>query len=269
MPKTILFLAGTSDARELALQVRQAGYSLLTTVVTDSAAKSMEEVGLPVRIGRMNAEEIARLIKTEGFDAVIDASHPFAEEASRNALNGARDADVPYIRYERASIEDRVHPLITTVSNYAEAAELAAQHTGVVMLTTGSKTLQIFAERLIGLPDVRLVARMLPRKDNMEKCEQLGVEQKNIVAIQGPFTKELNAALYKQYGVTMMITKESGKVGSVDEKLEAALELGIPTIMIARPKIEYGTVFSEFHQVIKGLCEKLGGVEKDGLSYRV
>ncbi|WP_205628824.1 precorrin-6A/cobalt-precorrin-6A reductase, partial [Acinetobacter baumannii] len=102
------------------------------------------------------------MIAEEGFHAVVDASHPFAEEASRNALTGAKSAGVPYIRYERASVEERVHPLITTVSDYAEAAELAAQHSGVVMLTTGSKTLQIFTEKLLGLPNVRLIARMLP-----------------------------------------------------------------------------------------------------------
>ena len=107
------------------------------------------------------------------------------------------------------------------------------------MLTTGSKTLEIFAKELVGLENTRLIARMLPRIDNMEKCAELGIEQKNIVAIQGPFSKELNKALYRQYGVTLMITKESGKVGSVDEKLEAALECGIETIMIARPNVNY------------------------------
>ncbi|AMA71421.1 MULTISPECIES: precorrin-6A reductase [Aneurinibacillus] len=265
----ILMLAGTSDARELAFRIQGEGYPLLTTVVTENAAKSMTEAGLPVRVGRMNADEICELIRAEGVFAVVDASHPFAEEASRNALEGAKRADVPYIRYERASIERKSHPLITVVRDYVEAAELAARHKGVIMLTTGSKTLHIFAEKLVGLPDVTLVARMLPRKDNMEKCEQLGIEQKNIVAMQGPFSKELNAALYKQYDVTLMITKESGKVGSVDEKLEAALEMGIPTIMIARPKIEYGTVFSEFDEVIKTLKEKLKEAANDGFSYRV
>ena len=112
------------------------------------------------------------------------------------------------------------------VENYEEAAKVASEKKGVIMLTTGSKTLDIFTRRLLDLPNTRVIARMLPRIDNMEKCEKLGFAQKDIVAIQGPFTKEFNkAALYKQYGVTMMITKESGKVGSVDEKLEAAREL--------------------------------------------
>lgn len=250
----ILVLAGTSDARELAIEIKSAGYELLTTVVTDNAAKSMEEAGIPVQVGRLTASDIALLIKEKGFQAVVDASHPFAEDASRNALTGAQEAGVPYIRYERESqsFQDK---LITFVDDYEQAAELAAEKKGVVMLTTGSKTLHIFAEKLVGLADTTLVARMLPRKDNMEKCEQLGVEQKNIVAMQGPFTKELNKALYAQYKVTLMITKESGKVGAVDDKLEAALEMGIETIIIGRPKIEYGTVFSSFDGVLHKLQE--------------
>ena len=88
------------------------------------------------------------------------------------------------------------------------------------MLTTGSKTLDIFTCRLLDQPNTRVIARMLPRIDNMEKCEKLGFPQRDIVAIQGPFTKEFNTELYKQYGVTTMITKESGKAGWVDEKLD-------------------------------------------------
>jgi len=252
-------LAGTSDARELAVKLHQKGYQLLTTVVTESAAKSIEEAGLQVHVGRLTAEEMTQLIKERGFQLVVDASHPFAEEASKNALTGAKEAGVPYIRYERES-QTFQHELIKVVEDYKQAAEYAAEKRGVIMLTTGSKTLQIFAEKLIGLPDTTLVARMLPRLDNMEKCEQLGVEQKNIVAMQGPFSKELNKALYEHYKVTLMITKESGKVGAVDEKLEAALEMGIETVMIARPKVNYGTFFSTFDGVIDKVEELIGEV---------
>jgi precorrin-6A/cobalt-precorrin-6A reductase len=248
----ILVLAGTSDARELALEIKKTGYDLLATVVTDNAAKGLKEVGLHVQVGRLTASDMAILIQEKGFQAVVDASHPFAEEASKNAVTGAKEANVPYIRYERES-QTFQQEHVTMVDTYEEAAALAAQKRGVVMLTTGSKTLATFAQTLLDLPDTILVARMLPRLDNMQKCEELGVEQKNIVAMQGPFSKELNKALYKHYNVTLMISKESGKVGAVDEKLEAALEMGIETIMIRRPRVEYGTVFSDFTSVIQHL----------------
>ena len=131
------------------------------------------------------------------------------------------------------------------------------------MLTTGSKTLEIFAKELVGLENTRLIARMLPRIDNMEKCAELGIEQKNIVAIQGPFSKELNKALYRQYGVTLMITKESGKVGSVDEKLEAALECDIETIMIARPNVNYQNVHFSYDHVIAELNKQFRKKEEE------
>jgi precorrin-6A/cobalt-precorrin-6A reductase len=253
----ILVLAGTSDARELAQKISEAGYPLLTTVVTESAAASIEAVKLPVHIGRLTAQEMQNLIAEQGIRLLVDATHPFAEEASKNAMEAAQSSQVPYIRFERESQVYAQQPLITNVDDYAQAAEAAAQKGGVIMLTTGSKTLQIFAKRLLGQPDTTLIARMLPRKDNMEKCEELGIEQKYIVAMQGPFSKELNKALYQQYNVTLMITKESGKVGAVDEKLEAALELGIETIVIGRPEIAYGTVFSDFGSVIKEVNRRM------------
>lgn len=252
----ILFLAGTSDARELAIEIQKAGFPILATVVTDSAAKSLQEAGLSTQVGRLTAADITSLIHEKGLQAVVDASHPFAEEASKNALQGAQDANVPYIRYERESQRFQDEKVML-VNDYEEAAKLAAVKRGVIMLTTGSKTLAIFAKELVGLENTRVIARMLPRIDNMEKCAELGIEQKNIVAIQGPFSKELNKALYKQYGVTLMITKESGKVGSVDEKLEAALECGIETIMIARPNVNYQNVYSSFEEVIRDLHKQL------------
>lgn len=253
----ILVMAGTSDARELALQIKEAGHSLLTSVVTENAAKGMEEAELPVRYGRLNETELAQLMVSGGFRIVIDASHPFAEEASKNTMAAALRAKVPYIRYERERLSYHDHPQLFYVDDYEQAAEMAALKQGVIMLTTGSKTLKVFTDKLLGLPNTTLVARMLPRKDNMEKCEELGLEQKNIVAMQGPFTKELNTALYNQYKVTLMITKESGKVGAVDEKLEAALELGIETIMIGRPAVDYGSQYSDFSGVLNHIAQLL------------
>ncbi|TXK83517.1 precorrin-6A reductase [Paenibacillus sp. N3.4] len=253
----ILVLAGTSDARELAIGIRSAGYEVLTTVVTESAAKSMDAEGLPVLIGRLTAEAMKQLIEERGIRIVADATHPFAEEASKNAMAAAELADVPYVRFERQSLSIEQGALVTTVEDYKQAAELAADKKGNIMLTTGSKTLKIFADRLVGLPDTRLIARMLPRQDNMEKCDELGIDQKNIVAMQGPFSKELNKALYAHYNVTLMITKESGKVGAVDEKLEAALEMGIPSIVIGRPSLAYGDYYSDFAGVIQYINERI------------
>ncbi len=249
----IFMLCGTSDARELAVRIRRSGAKLLASVVTESAAKSLQDEGLDVRTGRLNEDEMVRLLTEEGCRAFVDASHPFAEEAHRNAMQAAKRAGIPYIRFERASLVYDNHPRLTIVPGYEEAALEAKRRKGSVMLTTGSKTLPVFARHLACDPDIRLIARMLPRRDNMEKCEELGIEQKNIIAMQGPFTREMNEALYRQFGTTVMVTKESGATGAVDEKVETALNMGIDVILISRPELEFGTVFTEYEGVLEQL----------------
>lgn len=254
----ILFLAGTSDARELAVFLQQNGHRLLATVVTQSAADSLRESGIKHHVGRLTHEEMKQLATEIGAEAIVDASHPYAEEASKTAIETAKTIGIPYIRFER---EDSVfkHDLITEVDSYEQAALEAKKRGGTIMLTTGSKTLATFTKHLAE-PGIKLYARMLPNVENMEKCADLGIPQKNIIAIQGPFSKELNHSLYKQYGVTLMITKESGKVGSMDEKIEAALEQQIEVILIKRPRIDYGKKFSTNAEILK----QLQGVANNG-----
>lgn len=254
----ILHLAGTSDARELAVLIQQAGYDITASVVTDSAAQSLQEAGIPVRVGRMTADEMCAYIQTHNIRAVVDAAHPFAEEAHKNAMTATQTCGIPYLRFEREALTFADHPQLHFVDDYAQAAEKAAELGGNIMLTTGSKTLQIFTKRLHGVEGLTLYARMLPRLDNMEKCAELGVEQKHIIAMQGPFTKELNIALYRNYAIDVVVTKESGKVGAVDDKVESALELGLHVIIIGRPGLAYGDVYSEFEPVLQHLHQLRG-----------
>ncbi|RHW39462.1 precorrin-6A reductase [Lysinibacillus yapensis] len=251
----ILFLAGTSDARELAVYLQQNGFSILATVVTQSAADSLQQAGIKHHIGRLKIEEMQQLATHIGAKIIVDASHPFAEEASKTAIETAKTIGIPYLRYEREnSVYD--HKLITEVESYEQAALEAKKRGGNIMLTTGSKTLATFTKHLLN-EDMKLYARMLPNVENMQKCADLGVPQKNIIAIQGPFSKELNQALYKQYGVTLMITKESGQVGSMDEKIEAAIEQHIEVILIKRPRIHYGQKYSTNEGILNHLKGEL------------
>lgn len=164
----ILLLAGTSDARALAVEIKKQGYQLLATVVTENAAAELREAGIEAQSGRLTEAAMVSLIQVKEVQVVVDASHPFAEEASKNAMNAAKQVGIPYIRYERESQTFQYDKMIVAES-YEVAAEIAATKKGVVMLTTGSKTLQIFTKKLLGKPDIRLICRMLPRADNMEK----------------------------------------------------------------------------------------------------
>ncbi|MEK5448825.1 precorrin-6A reductase [Paenibacillus sp. FSL R7-0331] len=245
----ILMLCGTGDARELAVLLAGRGLPLTASVVTESAAERLTAAGISTITGRLDREGMGLLLQDRGYRAVVDASHPFALEAHANAMQAAAALGLPYFRYERPGLSFAAHPRLVIVHSYEEAALAAKKIKGSVMLTTGGKTLEIFAGQLLGDPEIRLTVRLLPCLDNMEKCLSLGIEQRNVIAMQGPFSREMNEALFRQYGTQVMITKESGAEGSVEEKLRAALDMGLYVILIVRPKLDFtgnGGVYHSF-----------------------
>jgi len=262
----IFMLCGTSDARALAQEISQEGYRLLASVVTKSAADRLGEAALTVRVGRLDTAGMIEVLREGGFRAVVDASHPFAREAHENALAAAAALGLPYIRYERESCSYASHPRLIVTRSYEEAASRAKALKGSIMLTTGGKTLEIFARQLLGDPEIRMTVRFLPCPENLEKCQALGIEQRNIIALQGPFSRELNAALYRQYGTTVMITKESGAEGSVGEKLDTALEMGLHVILIARPELHLPHVCQSASDILAELQKVLKGGREPELS---
>ena len=94
-----------------------------------------------------------------------------------------------------------------------------------------------------------MTVRLLPTAKVIAECTELGFSPKNIVALQGPFSTELNIALYRQYEADVIVTKNSGEVGGTDTKLEAAKALGLPVVMIDRPKITYDEIAYTFEDI--------------------
>ena len=139
-----------------------------------------------------------------------------------------------------------------------EAAREAARLGKTVFLTTGSRNLKAFttSEDLKGRT---VIARILPTAKVLAECEELGLTPKEIVALQGPFSEELNIALYRQYGADVVVTKNSGEIGGTDTKLTAAKKLGLPVVMIDRPKLDYDVIAYTFEEVLDFVKLKLGG----------
>ncbi|MEF2967356.1 precorrin-6A reductase [Paenibacillus sp. M1] len=263
----IFMLCGTRDALELALVLAGQGLPPVASVVTREAAQQLEAVGINTVTGRLDREGMIAMLRKGGYHAVVDASHPFAAEAHANAIAVAAALGLPYFRYERRRGTYPRHPRLMEVSSYEEAARTAKALKGSVMLTTGGKTLAIFARELIGDPDIRLTVRLLPSLENIEKCRTLGIDQRNIIALQGPFSWEMNEALYRQYGTQVMITKESGAEGAVEEKLSAALEMGIFVILVTRPvmpPIREGGIFDSFEKLAAAVKAALAAEASGG-----
>ena len=90
---------------------------------------------------------------------------------------------------------------------------------GAALITTGSKGLAAFTR----IPDFarRLYPRVLPRIKSIQTCLDLGFAASRIIAMQGPFSKELNRELMRQFDIKILVTKESGSAGSFPKKAAA------------------------------------------------
>ncbi|MBR1759637.1 MAG: precorrin-6A reductase [Schwartzia sp.] len=254
----IFVAAGTQDGRELAGALLAAGYPVTASVVSSYGEKLLERYpGIIINDKPLDADGLSAYIRAHGIRLFVDASHPYAANVSQNAMQACRGAGIPYIRYERQSVPidyDNVH----CVETYEDAAKEAARLGKTVFLTTGSRNLKAFttSEALKGHT---VIARILPTATVLAECEELGLTPKNIVALQGPFSEELNIALYRQYGAEVVVTKNSGEIGGTDTKLTAAKKLGLPVVMIDRPTLDYDVIAYTFEDVLGFAKKNLDG----------
>lgn len=248
----IALFAGTSEGREIALALKGGSVKHKIFVASDYAREILLSLGeLDLEVGRKDAEEMLEALKGARF--VIDATHPFALEVSENIKKAASVLGVPLLRIKRPKSSlvrsTSLNAKHIFVDNYAEAAHYAQKHEGRVFLATGSKTLSTFAqyEELKN----RLIVRVLPDPEILKSVQELGIKSKNIVAMQGPFSYELNRSLFESQKVSLLITKDSGPSGGFLEKIEAADSLGIDALIIGRPEETHGAV--QLEDVLKVL----------------
>ena len=248
MSKKIFLIAGTQDGRKLAEFLSGKNFDVTASVVSDYGRKLLETcAGVKINDKPLDRDELEKILRAEGFSCLVDASHPYAKNISANAIAATQSAQIIYVRYERAEVTF-AYEKIFHVDGY-EAAALKASELGKnIYLTTGSRSLKVFVDRLKGC---NVIARVLPTAEVLTQCEALGLTPKQIVAVQGPFTTALNVELFRHAGAQVIVTKNSGQIGGADTKLEAAKLLSLPVVMIDRPKIFYPNLATTFDDVLK------------------
>ncbi|WP_169713559.1 precorrin-6A reductase [Paludifilum halophilum] len=256
----IIVLAGTRDAADLVHRITAQSLPVLVSTATGHGAAPYREQGIPVRSGRLDRDGLAELLWRREARLLVDATHPHAAEAHREAADAAEKAGIPCVRFERPPLIPDSSPRLYWVNHAREAAEKAAALKGTVLLTTGSKQLDIFAKRLLPEKGVRLVVRLLPTVDNLRRCRSLGIDPSDVIALQGPFGASLNRAFYDHFAVDVLITKESGGLPWVEEKVNSALNRGIRVVIIRRPAPVKGVPCSfDPEEVVRLAWEASGG----------
>jgi precorrin-6x reductase len=244
-----MVIAGTADAKKIIAQLKNEGTEVFATVTTNYGQELLEIIeGIEIVRGKLDSDAMEKFITDRKIDCLVDASHPFAKEASINAIEASKKAQVPYLRYERLGL-DLEDTKVIKVKDFQAAAEACCGFQGNILLTIGSNNISTFAQKVDDYKN-RLFARILPDSRMVAKCEEAGLSAGNIIAIKGPFSIEMNIAMLKHCKASVMVTKESGDTGGMGEKLEAAKQLGIPVIIVERPQISYGKMTSSVEEVL-------------------
>lgn len=198
--------------------------------------------------GRMDRYQMEEFIRNQGIHLVIDATHPHARLVSEEIQEACGRTGVRLERCLRAGGEQNKARDWVEVDSIQEAVSFLSSVSGVIFATTGSKELEVLCQ----IPDYqkRVYARVLPTSNVLKKCEKLGITGSHLIAMQGPFSTEMNTLFLRQTKAEWLLTKDSGRAGGFQEKVEAARENGTRVVVIRRPE-EDGISLEEAMEVLK------------------
>lgn len=252
--KQVLIFAGTTEGRRLAECLAAARIPASVCVATEYGETLLPRAeGITHLMGRLDEGQMESLMKKEDFSCVVDATHPYAVAVSENIRKAAEKAGLAYLRLLRENTGSQLEDEVEFAESVRDAVSMLKRRTGNILASTGSKELSEYT----ALEDykTRVYARVLSTEESVLAASRLGFAGRNLICMQGPFSEDMNYATMKQYGISWLVTKASGKAGGYEEKLRAAKRAGAGVIVVGRPREEDGLTFEE----VKGRIFEMAG----------
>ena len=249
----ICIFAGTTEARRLVELLSTQRHVAVTACVATEYGETLlpDADNVTVRSGRIPVSEIIQLFSDTKYDLVIDATHPYAASITESVARACAETGTEYLRLLREASEQAEDALC--VADAEEAAALLSKKEGNILLTTGSKDLKIY-RKIKGFRE-RVYARVLPLDASLALCREAGVETSHILAMQGPFSEEMDEAMLRAVSAQWLVTKDGGEAGGFAAKAAAARKAGAQLLVVGRPKQRDGKTFS---QVLDLLAARFG-----------
>jgi precorrin-6A/cobalt-precorrin-6A reductase len=241
MPR-LLLLGGTQEAGRMARALAEAGIDAIYSYAGRTAAPVAQP--LPCRVGGFGgAEGLAAYLRAEAITHVIDATHPFAAQISRNALAACEATGVPLLALERPAWTPEPQDRWLRVPDIAAAVQALPRDPATVFLAIGRQTLEPFAAH----PQHAYVLRLVDPPEG-----PLPLQGATVVVDRGPFTLQGDLDLMRAHHVQVVVAKNAGGDGAV-AKIHAARALGLPVVMVDRPALPARATVSSVDQAMAWL----------------
>jgi precorrin-6x reductase len=234
-------IAGTSESREFIslickennIEKTQKKFEITAFTATEYGREMLKNLDCSVNVGRLDKSDFNDILKN--FDIVCDASHPFAQQVTKNVKEVCKENNIEYIRIKRL-VENYDYDKIIYKKNKEETAEYLNNFNGNILFTTGVNTLCYYEENVSNF-EKRAYARVLDTKDSRALSEN---SKGKIIYALPPFSVEDTNEIIEKYNIEIIVSKDSGKKGGIPEKIRSAEEKGISVILIENPDKDNG-----------------------------
>ncbi len=264
--KKCVVFAGTSEGRQLYEFCTENQIDAVFCVATEYGRETLcklQDTGSPIiHVGKMDAEEMTALFRKENPVMVIDATHPYAVDVTKNIRNAADnyrqeqqiEGKVYYrvlrnLREINQTMPQNADAKISYHEDIRQAVTYLQFTKGNILAATGSKQ----AGELCKLKNYekRVYLRILPNKEMLARCLGLGFLEDHMICMQGPFSRESNEQMLRQYDIKYLLTKQSGKNGGYPEKEEAARNCGTELVVLVPPQETEGVSVQQMCEMMR------------------
>ncbi|MDM7255912.1 MAG: cobalt-precorrin-6A reductase [Paracoccus sp. (in: a-proteobacteria)] len=244
----VLILGGTTEARAMGQALADAKLDGIMSLA--GRVERPLSQPLPQRLGGFGGVEGLRAyLREHAITHVIDSTHPFAAQMTRNALAACKAESVPYLALTRAPWIAEAGDNWQHVPDIAGAVAALAGPPRRVMLAIGRQNLTAFAIQ----PQHFYLLRLVDPPET-----PLPLPHTHVIVDRGPFTQEADKALMQDHQIDLVVSKNAGGTGA-RAKLDAARALGLPVVMIDRPALP---ARAEVHEVAAALAWLHGAIPR-------
>ena len=226
----VLIFGNTPESRNTARMLRQRGRQVVMSV-TSEYARSLLPPGTNCHVGKLDRAGMLDFVRKVAPQRIVDATHPYSVMAQENIHSVAEELGLPWERVHFENIEDAWRDSVEWVDTH-EAIIAAIQR------EKGNMLLGIGRDPLLHLPletdMTRLFPRVTPTPEAVAACLQLGYPKGNIIAMDGPFSRELTMALFDQKNITGVVVRDATDKSYLHEMVVPALEKGVHVVMYGR-----------------------------------